>query len=560
MVYIILYHFFCLAMLIFLYLGQREKKLIFSGSLGLTYVMTGLVIGSDCLWEILSHQGCTNTPLLYIININYYLGSVTGVYFWLRYTLKKLHSILYKEKSYLWLLSLPAGISVLLTVTDPWTGYLFTLRDGQYFRGPLFIVSACVSFFYLIFTVVYAFVRSVQESRPYLKKQYRLFAVYAVPVILCGLIQALFSIDTNCLSPVFGFALVYQCGLDNETKDNGDRLRAIAQSYSAAFIINADDRRIRVLAADEEYTPLRSIIRSQTYDRCVEETSGRHVVPEDLMAVRKGFALKNVLHQLEAKKTYSMIYRIRTSSGERYNKATFMKAFGQDGRNEVFLGIDMLDLQQTLLQQKDDSDAEREMLEKVREHFTGIMANVIEARDVDSGEHVMRVKSITQQLCDRIMTDYPEYGLTPQKVRYITTGSALHDIGKIMIPDAILLKPGKLTAEEFTIMKTHSEKGCIILDRLPADLDEDYIRYAKEICRWHHEKYDGSGYPDGLKGEEIPLSAQIVSLADCFDALTTARPYKEAYSEEKAYRMIMNGECGAFSEKLLNCFREVVRG
>jgi putative two-component system response regulator len=152
------------------------------------------------------------------------------------------------------------------------------------------------------------------------------------------------------------------------------------------------------------------------------------------------------------------------------------------------------------------------------------------------------------------MEDYPEFELTPELVDVITSASALHDVGKIMIPDSILLKPGRLTNEEYEIMKTHTISGTEILKKMPADWDKTYMKISMEICRHHHEKYDGRGYPDGLKGDSIPISAQIVSVADCYDALVSKRVYKDAFTCDEAYNMIQNGECGAFSPRVMKSF------
>ena len=202
------------------------------------------------------------------------------------------------------------------------------------------------------------------------------------------------------------------------------------------------------------------------------------------------------------------------------------------------------------LQEKNDA------LKRINEVIIELLGNLTEARDTNSGEHIRRVKGFTHILAEKVMNEWPEYGITPDAVELMTSASALHDIGKIMIPDAILLKPGKLTPEEFEIMKTHSEKGCEILRKAPDNWSESYVRIGMDICRYHHEKWDGRGYPDGLKGDEIPIAAQIVSIADCFDALTSKRPYKQAYDAITAYNMILNGECGEFSPKLLTSFKE----
>lgn len=186
-----------------------------------------------------------------------------------------------------------------------------------------------------------------------------------------------------------------------------------------------------------------------------------------------------------------------------------------------------------------------------------ILGTIVEYRNLESGEHVKRVKVFTRILAEEMMKEYPEYGLTKEKIEVIVSASALHDIGKIAIPDNILLKPGKLTAEEFEYMKSHTTRGCEILNNITGVWDEEYGRVSYNICRHHHERYDGKGYPDKLQGDEIPVSAQIVSIADVYDALVSERVYKDSYSKEQAFHMIVTGECGIFSPKLLECFRNV---
>ena len=171
---------------------------------------------------------------------------------------------------------------------------------------------------------------------------------------------------------------------------------------------------------------------------------------------------------------------------------------------------------------------------------------------VESGSHIQHVHTITRLLLENLIQQSTPYMLTDTDIDVISTASALHDIGKIAIPDAILNKPEQLTAEEFQVMKTHTEIGAEMLMELPAEQREsELVKIAIEICRWHHERYDGSGYPDGLKGEEIPIAAQVVALADVYDALTSERCYKKAYSHTKALHMIVNGECGVFNPMLI---------
>lgn len=185
------------------------------------------------------------------------------------------------------------------------------------------------------------------------------------------------------------------------------------------------------------------------------------------------------------------------------------------------------------------------------------LGNIVEYRNLESGQHIQRVKLYTKILGEQMMEDYPEYALTPQKLEIIVSASALHDVGKISIPDSILLKPGRLTAEEFEHMKQHTTKGCDIIESMPDIWTDEYRNACYEICRYHHERYDGRGYPDKLQGDEIPISAQIVSLADVYDALVNERVYKKAFPKDVAYEMIMNNECGVFSPKIYECFKKV---
>lgn len=186
-----------------------------------------------------------------------------------------------------------------------------------------------------------------------------------------------------------------------------------------------------------------------------------------------------------------------------------------------------------------------------------ILSHIVEFRNGESGLHVVHVQTITELLLKYLNKKTNQYHLTNTDISLISVASALHDIGKIAIDENILNKPGKLTDEEFTIMKTHSSVGYDMLEQLPFYQDEKLVSIAKEICRWHHERYDGRGYPDGLKGDEIPISAQVVSIADVYDALTSERVYKKAFSHDKAISMIVNGECGTFNPLLLECLQEL---
>lgn len=185
------------------------------------------------------------------------------------------------------------------------------------------------------------------------------------------------------------------------------------------------------------------------------------------------------------------------------------------------------------------------------------LATITEFRSLESGQHIFRIRKFTEILLEEVAQSFPEYELDRKKIATISSASALHDIGKISIPDAILNKPGKLTREEFEAMKAHTTDGCRILDGMTQVVDREYMRYAYNICRYHHERWDGRGYPDGLQGENIPICAQVVSIADVYDALTTKRVYKGAIPHEETMNMILNGECGTFNPRLLECFKQV---
>ncbi len=209
----------------------------------------------------------------------------------------------------------------------------------------------------------------------------------------------------------------------------------------------------------------------------------------------------------------------------------------------------------TLKRQYEMICKQAEVLKQRNEQITDILAEVVESRNLESGEHVKRVKTYTKILAQELMKCYPEYGLTDEDVRIIESASAVHDIGKIAIPDNILLKPGRLTDEEFECMKSHTVRGCEVLDHIEGVWDDRYRKYAYTICRHHHERFDGRGYPDKLAGDAIPIEAQIVSVADVYDALISERCYKKAFTKEQAFSMITNGECGTFSPKLMDCFQ-----
>jgi len=302
------------------------------------------------------------------------------------------------------------------------------------------------------------------------------------------------------------------------------------------------------------------------------------VHPDDYEQFKKDVHTAKVARELEDLPSYELYFRVILSEQTFYYKLRIVK--DDNNPDGVILGLQSFDeqirtkiqhreqqnahilmekqLEKLLTERTEEIQEKNKVLNRINEDIIEMLGDVTEARDIESGEHVRRVKGFTQILANQIMVDWPEYGLTSDKIELIASASPLHDIGKIAIPDAILLKPGRLTPEEFEIMKTHTSKGCELLTKAPKDWSPAYLETSIEICHFHHEKYDGNGYPLGLKGDEIPLSAQIVSLADCYDALTSKRVYKDAFSTDTAFKMITEGKCGAFNPKLLESFRRCI--
>lgn len=222
--------------------------------------------------------------------------------------------------------------------------------------------------------------------------------------------------------------------------------------------------------------------------------------------------------------------------------------------NIIELFSQRMDIEKKLEKRTRQLRESREKLKKNNDFLINALSSVVEFRSLESGEHIQRVKYYTSVLLRYLVEFYPEYKLTEEDVELIVSASALHDLGKIAIPDSILLKPGRLTREEFEEMKKHTVYGCDLLEKFKQE-EDDFYRYCYDICRYHHERHDGKGYPDGLAGDEIPICAQVVSIADVYDALVSQRVYKAPYEVNEAARMILDGECGVFSPKILDCFQ-----
>jgi putative two-component system response regulator len=204
-------------------------------------------------------------------------------------------------------------------------------------------------------------------------------------------------------------------------------------------------------------------------------------------------------------------------------------------------------------------ELQNEKLKMTNNFIIDALSTAVEFRNQESGQHIRRMRALTKLLLEALIDTDDKYRrlLSHEDIDIMASASAMHDIGKIAIADAVLLKPGRLTPEEFEIMKGHTTKGCAILQSINFTGDPMYYKYCYEICRGHHERWDGRGYPDGLKGDSIPLWAQAVSIADVYDALTSDRVYKPAFEHDVAVRMIVDGECGIFNPELLTAFRRI---
>ncbi|MDR2295667.1 MAG: response regulator [Clostridiales Family XIII bacterium] len=226
-------------------------------------------------------------------------------------------------------------------------------------------------------------------------------------------------------------------------------------------------------------------------------------------------------------------------------------------QNTVDLYLHKFYLEDMVERQTKALELQNEQLKMSNTFIIDALSTAVEFRDHESGQHIIRIRALTRILLETLSELNEKYSLSPEEIDDIASASAMHDIGKIAISDLVLLKPGRLTAEEFAVMKTHTTEGCAILESINFTGNLAYYKYCYDICRHHHERWDGRGYPDGLKGDEIPLWAQVVSLADVYDALTSDRVYKPAISHDVAVKMIMDGECGVFNPELLLSFEKI---
>ena len=335
-------------------------------------------------------------------------------------------------------------------------------------------------------------------------------------------------------------------------------------------ILIVDDEEINRAILNEmfrhEYDMLEAANGQEAIDQIENNQNIVLILLDIVMPVLNGFKVLNYMqeHDLIDKIPVILITAesVRDSEDKAYaygvadvmHKPFYPHIVKRRGKNIIELYQNKRNMELRLKEQEEAIRLQEKKIRQNNEFMIDALSSVVEFRSLETGEHIRRIKYFTRILSKYLMKYFPKYGLTPAMVDEIARASALHDIGKIGIPDAILLKPGRLTPEEYEIMKTHTTIGCDILEKFHENKTEDFYRYCYEICRYHHERWDGNGYPDHLVGDEIPISAQIVAVADVYDALVSPRVYKSVYANNEAFDMIMNGECGQFSPDIMECF------
>ena len=349
-------------------------------------------------------------------------------------------------------------------------------------------------------------------------------------------------------------------GQQESVNNNGSK----AYKYRILVVDDSEmNREILSEILNEEY----DIIEADSGDTCIDmlrkyETGISLVLLDIVMPGMDGFGVLNYMNRHHYLEDIPVIMISSEDSTETVRRAYEMGVSDYINRpfdagvvhRRVYNTIKLYAKQRRLIALITNQVYEKE---KNNRMMVGILSQIVEFRNGESGSHVLNINIFTGMLLESLVQHTDKYDLSWSERLLITTASALHDIGKIGIDDKILNKPGGLTDEEFKIMQNHTIIGASILENMGSYQDEELMKVAYQICRWHHERYDGKGYPDGLKGDEIPISAQVVSLADVYDALVSERVYKKAYSHEKAIEMITNGECGCFNPILLECLLDI---
>ena len=353
---------------------------------------------------------------------------------------------------------------------------------------------------------------------------------------------------------------------NEQAKDQPEDSNNSSKAYKYRILIVDDSEMNREILSEilsEEY----DILEADSGETCIDmlrkyETGISLVLLDIVMPGMDGFGVLNYMNRHHYLEDIPVIMISSEDSTETVRRAYEMGVSDYINRpfdagvvhRRVYNTIKLYAKQRRLITLITNQVYEKE---KNNRMMVSILSQIVEFRNGESGSHVLNINVLTGMLLESLVQHTDKYNINWSERLLITTASALHDIGKIGIDDKILNKPGKLTDEEFKIMQTHTLIGASLLQNIGSYQDEELMNVAYQICRWHHERYDGRGYPDGLKGDEIPISAQVVAMADVYDALVSERVYKKAYSHEKAIEMIVNGECGSFNPILLECLLDI---
>lgn len=523
----------------------------------LTAGMICLALLSDILYWLLGYLGKLNPASVYLLRGIYFSAMIATSAAYISYIIFRLRYTKHDRRTACIHIWMPAMIIVIMTITTPVNNLFYYVdEEGVFARGNMFHIYTAIQLAYFVVGAVLSIHRfRHEEYKQDLYISMGLF-IFAIPATIFFVIQAFtaynaYSVGITISSLSFSAAMIYgQCrnayrimnDIASELDEERKYTKFFMVSYFGCFYVNLDTHKFKVYAGDvSKYEQTDDFfVFAKSY--CANIVAGEDGV--SIMNLLKPDLIRNIL---KGDKEYQII--VRDANKEDSQKYIMMHFVRGEDENHVAIGFNDV-----------DSVVRRRHIEQRRldhsHQIIEMLGGVVEARNLESGEHIQRVKRYTRAICEFLMANDSDCGLDFHKVELISSASALHDVGKIMIRDNILLKPDKLTAEEFESIKTHTTIGCQLIQKMMDDTDEEYYKYCCEIALNHHEKYDGKGYPNGLKGEEIPLSAQIVSLADVLDALTSKRVYKDAYPFDVAFKMILDGECGAYSERLLSSFEK----
>ena len=531
----------------------------------------------DGIWGIVACD-MTNLKLFFALSTVLHLLAAASAYVWLNYVLTFLGDDVKHPKIYRTITLFLIIVQFAMIIVNIEHKFLFYINeDGVYeVTNKRYILFAIQNISYVVI-MLRAAVKMIKSS-DYAKSQYAMVSMFVAAPIVGWVLKFLFPLAPFCsLGYTFGCLIIFTLVVTKINAENTqlkseqkikDIINVLSSECNAIYYCNNDTHKYDIVYQKgfvrEEVNKMLKMM--PLYDDAFNAYVEMLVHPDDkekMHAELSSFA-DRLRHRksfkAEFRRSYDGKYLYTEMSGVKVGEAgdelhEFVVGFVEND-SEYRASIDaQKQLEYTVNERTSELQRKNEALNRINEEVIELLGNITEARDITSGEHIRRVRGFTHILANHVMQLYPEYGLTKDSIDLMTSASALHDIGKIMIPDSILLKPGKLTPEEFAVIKTHTVKGCEILKNAPKDWSASYLKMSMDICRYHHEKWDGKGYPDGLKGDEIPISAQIVSIADCFDALTSKRPYKEPYDFDKAFSMILNDECGVFSDKLLDAFK-----